>query len=81
MAKFKYNMGEREAILEFKKAINGKIGIMKDNGSELSVGGPGMTVKVKFEKGIVETSASLFGKAMLGSVDTAIELISGFEKI
>jgi hypothetical protein len=81
MAKFKYNMGEREAILEFKKAINGKIAIMKDNGAELAVGGPGMTVKVKFANGIVETSASLFGKAMLGTVNTAIELINGFEKI
>lgn len=81
MAKFKFSMGEKEAILEFKKAINGKIGIMKDNGAELAVGGPGVTVKVKFRNGVVETSASLFGKAILGTVDTAIELINGFEKI
>jgi hypothetical protein len=54
---------------------------MKDNGAELAVGGPGVTVKVKFANGIVETSASLFGKAVLGTVNTAIELINGFEKI
>ena len=81
MAKFKYNMGEREAILEFKKAINGKLAVLKDKGTELSVGGPGVSVKVIFENGIVETSASLFGKFVLGTVDTAIELINGFEKI
>ena len=40
-----------------------------------------MTTKIVFSNGTVETSASLFGKVLLGTVDSCIELIDGFEKI
>ena len=57
MAKFKYSMEERAAILEVKKALNGKLPIAKDEGCVISVGNPfpiPMIVKIKFENGIVE---------------------------
>ena len=40
MAKFKHNMEEKAAILEVKRALNGKMAIMKDTGKELYVGSP-----------------------------------------
>ena len=74
-------MDDKAAVLEFKKAIMGKVAVMKDSGLELAVGGPGMTVKVTFSKGVVETKASMFGKMMLGTVDSVLEVTEGFEKI
>jgi len=81
MAKFKYSMSDKDAVVAVKKACSEKMAILKDAGNELVVGGPGVSVNVKFANGVVETSAKLFGKAMLGTVDTCIEFIDGFEKI
>ena len=81
MAKFNYSCDEKAAILSVKKALNGKVGILKDKGSELVVGAPMMTVNIVFNNGTVETKASLFGKALLGTVDSCIELSGEFIKI
>ena len=81
MAKFNYSCDEKTAILSVKKALNGKVGILKDKGSELVVGAPMMTVNIVFNNGTVETKASLFGKALLGTVDSCIELSGEFIKI
>ncbi len=85
MAKFSYSMNQSEAILAFKKGFMGQglgnVAILKDKGNEFVLGAPMMTVKVKFEKGICTTKASLFGKAILATVNTKIELIDGFKKV
>ena len=85
MAKFSYTMNQNDAILAFKKAFVGQgmgsVAILKDKGTEFVLGAPMMTVKVKFEGGICSTSASLFGKALLGTVNSKIALIDGFRKI
>lgn len=85
MAKFSYSMGEKEAILAFKKGFMGQgvgnIAILKDQGNKFTLGAPMMTVTVAFNNGICETKASLFGKTIISSVDTKIELIEGFTRI
>ena len=85
MAKFSYSMEDNEAILAFKKGFMGQglgnIAILKDKGNEFTLGAPMMTVKVKLKNGICETSASLFGKTIISTVDTKIELIEGFKRI
>lgn len=85
MAKFSYSMSEQDAILAFKKGFMGQgvgnIAILKDNGNEFVLGAPMMKVTVKFKNGVCETSASLFGKSLISSVDTKIELIDGFKKM
>ena len=85
MAKFSYSMNQSEAILAFKKGFMGQglgnVAILKAKGNEFVLGAPMMTVKVKFEKGICTTKASLFGKAILATVNTKIELIDGFKKV
>ena len=81
MAKFNYSCDEKTAMLSVKKALNGKVGILKDKGNELVVGAPMMTVNIKLTNGIVETGASLFGKALLGTGDSCIELSEEFIKI
>ena len=85
MAKFSYSMSQNDAILAFKKGFMGQgvgnIAILKDKGNEFVLGSPMMTVKVEFSNGICTTSASLFGKVLLGTVNTKIELIDGFKKI
>ena len=78
-------MSQSEAILAFKKGFMGQgvgnVAILKDKGNEFVLGAPMMTVKVKFENGVCTTGASLFGKALLATVNTKIELIDGFKKI
>ena len=85
MAKYSYTMNQNDAILAFKKAFVGQgmgsVAILKDKGTEFVLGAPMMTVKVKFEGGICSTNASLFGKSLLGTVNSKIELIDGFRKI
>ena len=85
MAKFRFSMSETDAILAFKKGFAGQgignVAILKDKGNEFILGAPMMTVTVTFKNNICETKASLFGKALLGTVDTKIELIEGFKKI
>lgn len=85
MAKFSYSMSQNDAILAFKKGFMGQgvgnVAILKDKGNEFVLGAPMMTVKVKFSNGTCTTSASLFGKALLGTVNTKIELIDGFKKL
>lgn len=81
MSKFSYSCDQKTAILSVKKALNGKVGILKDKGAELVVGAPMMTVNIIFNNGAVETKASLFGKALLGTVDSCIELSGEFAKI
>ncbi len=82
MAKFKYTMDDLTAVREVKKAVNGKVAILKDKDNTLVVGTPPfMTINIKFNKGIVETSASLAGKILLSSVDSMIELTEGFQKV
>ena len=81
MAKFKFEMDKKSAVLAVKKALNGKVAILKDKNDCLTVGSPMMTVNIKFSENTVETSASLVGKVVIGTVDSAIELSDGFEKI
>lgn len=86
MAKFSYTMSEAEAILAFKKGFMGQgvgnVAILKDKGNEFVLGAPMMTVDVKIKDGIIETKPSgLFGKKLLATVDTKIELIEGFRKL
>lgn len=81
MAKFSYSCDEKKAILSVKKSLNGKLPILKDKGNELVVGMPMMSTKVTFGNGVVETGAALFGKAVLGTVNSCIELSEEFTKI
>lgn len=85
MAKFSYSMSDSEAILAFKKGFMGQgvgnIAILKDKGNSFVLGAPMMKVNVSFKNGICETDASLFGKSLLATVNTKIELINGFKKI
>lgn len=85
MSKFSYSMNQNDAIMAFKKGFMGRgvgnVAILKDKGSKFVLGAPMMTVKVEFDNGICTTSASLFGKTILSTVDTKIELIDGFKKI
>lgn len=85
MAKFKYTVEDNEAILSFKKAFMGQgvgnIAILKDKGNSFVLGAPMMKVNVEFKNGICETKASFFGKTLLATVNTKIELINGFNKI
>lgn len=81
MAKFRYSMSKRDAILAVKRSLNGKVAIMSDSADKLKVGAPMITAKITFTDNQVETSASLFGKAILNTVNSCIELTEGFEKI
>ena len=84
MSKFSYSMNQNDAIMAFKKSFMGQglgVAILKDKGNEFILGAPMMTVNVKFNNGICSTSASLFGKTILSTVDTKIEIIDGFKKI
>lgn len=81
MATFSFNCNKQTAILNVKKALNGKIGILKDKGDVLVVGAPMMKVKITFTNNNVSTKASLFGKTLLGSVNNCIELSDGFVKM
>ncbi len=81
MAKFNYSCDNKTAVQSVKRALTGKLAILKDTGNTLVVGSPMMTANITFKNGTVETNASLFGKVILGTVDTCIELIEGFSKI
>lgn len=81
MAKFSYKLEQKDAVLAVKRAVNGKVAILKDKGDTLVVGSPMMTVDISFNNGIVNTKASLFGKALLGTVDSCIELEGNFVKL
>jgi hypothetical protein len=80
MAKFTHELGKKEAVLAVKRALNGKMAVLKDTGDQLVVGSPMMTVKILITDKTVETSASLIGKVVLGTVDSCIELAEGFTK-
>ena len=81
MAKFKFEMSKKEAILAVKKALNGKVAVLSDKNDCLTVGAPMMTAKICFTEGEVTTSGALFGKIMVSTVDSAIEITEGFEKV
>ena len=81
MATFKFSMSKKDAVIAVKKALNGKMAILSDKNDCLTVGSPMMTTKIAFSENEVTTSAALFGKAVIGSVNSAIELIDGFEKV
>ncbi len=81
MSKFSYTMDDASAVKAIKKAIDGKIAIMKDKGNILVVGAPIMPVNITIQNGIVETSGSLLGKTIVATVDSSIELAEGFEKL
>ena len=81
MAKFKFEMSKADAILAVKKALNGKMAILGDKDDCLTVGSPMMTVKINFTEGEVTTSGTLFGKVLLGTVDSTIEITDGFKKV
>ena len=85
MSKFSYSMSEKDAILAFKKGFMGQgvgnVAILKDKGSKFVLGAPMMKVNVNFKNGVCETKASGFGKKLLATVDTKIEIIEGFKKI
>lgn len=81
MAKFKFEMSKKEAVLAVKKALSGKMAILSDKNDCLTVGSPLMTVKILFEENQLSTEGSLFGKIIVGTVDSAIELAEGFEKL
>ena len=81
MAKFRFDSDKKTAVLAVKRALNGKLAILKDKNGCLTVGTPPfMTVEIQFSDGFVETKASLFGKILVGTVDSAIELLDGFEQ-
>ena len=85
MAKFTYSMTDAEAKLALKKSFlgNGGVGniaVLKEKDNLLVVGAPMMTVKIQFNNGTCETKASLFGKVLLKTVETKIELTEGFKK-
>lgn len=79
MAKFSYTCSDQEAIKAFKKGFAGvgvgNVAILKDKGNEFVLGAPMMTVKVKIEGGLLTTKASLFGKTLIGTVNSKIEVI------
>jgi len=81
MAKFTFEMSKKDAIIAVKKALSGKVAILSDKNDTLTVGSPMMTVKIAFAENEVTTSASLVGKVVIGTVDSAIELTDGFEKV
>lgn len=81
MAKFTFGMEKKDAVLAVKRALSGKVAILKDKNDCLKVGSPMMTVDISFSQGEVSTSASMIGKVLLGTVDSAIELIDGFTKL
>ena len=84
MAKFTYKMTDKEANLAFKKGFAGQgmgsVAILKEKNNVFTLGSPMMTVTVTLKNGVCTTSSSLFGKAILNTVDTKIELIEGFVK-
>lgn len=84
MAKFVYKMTDAEANLAFKKGFAGQgvgnIAILSEKNNVFKLGSPGMTVVVSLKNGVCSTKASLFGKVLLASVNTKIELIDGFVK-
>ena len=85
MAKFTYSMKDAEAILALKKTFlgnggPGNIPVLREKDNLLVVGAPFMTVKIKFNNGVCETKARLFGKVMKKTVETKIELTDGFKK-
>ena len=85
MAKFRYNMSDKDANLAFKRGFMGQgvgnIAILKEKNNVFTLGAPMMKVTATLKNGVCTTKASLFGKALLGSVNTKIELIDGFMKI
>ena len=81
MAKFSYEMTDKDAKLAVKRAINGKVPVSKDNGNEIKLGSGLMKVTVTIRNGICETSSSLFGKMLVGTVDNCIELAEGFTRV
>ena len=81
MAKFKFEMSKKEAIIAVKKALNGKVAILSDKNDCLTVGAPMMTAKICFAEGELTTNGTLFGKIILGTVDSMIETTDGFEKL
>ena len=82
MAQFSHTKTQWEAMLAVKRAVAGiPLAILKEKANELKVGTPPfMIVKITFENGTVKTKSSLFGKIILNSVNTAIELADGFRK-
>lgn len=80
MAKFSFSMSQREAILSIKKAIVGQIGILKDKSDKLVLDAPFMKVYVSFNDGVCKTKSNLFGKSLIGTINSKIELIDGFKK-
>ena len=82
MAKFSYEMTDKDAKLAVKRAINGKVPVAKDNGgNEIKLGVGLMKAKVTFRNGICETTSSLFGKMLVGTVNNCIELTEGFTRV
>ena len=86
MAKFTYSMKDAEAILALKKTFLGNGGpgnvpVLREKDNLLVVGAPPfMTVKIKFNNGVCETKARLFGNIMKKTIETKIELTDGFKK-
>lgn len=85
MAKFTYSMSDSEAIMAFKRGFMGQgmgnVAILKDKGNKFVLGAPLMKVFVELKDGTCETKSNLFGKPILATVDTKIELIEGFRKL
>lgn len=80
MAKFSYACDKRTAKISVKKALNLKLAILKDSGDKLVVGAPLMKVTLSFSNNSVTTSANFFGKKILETVNSCLELIDGFIK-
>ena len=84
MAKFTFSMSKNDAIKAFKKGFMGQgvgnIAILKDKGDKFILGAPMMKLTVTFNEHTCQTKASLFGKAILATVNTKIELVDGFIK-
>lgn len=81
MARYVFSMNKTDAVSAVKKALIGKIGILKDKDGCLTVGAPLMTAKIIFTEKEVTTSAVMFGRFVLGTVDSCIEQIEGFLKV
>lgn len=81
MANFSFNCTKQTAIVNVKKALIGKVAILKDKGDVIVVGSPMMTVTITFTNNEVSTKSNLFGKALLGTINNFIELADGFVKM
>lgn len=70
----KHNLDKKQALLLVKKAISGKIAIMKDEGDTIKIGAPMMTATVTVTDSTFEVSGKLTAEAIAQTAATEIEM-------